>query len=958
MYCLQEKGILKIDQERFVYNMATGSGKTLLMAGLILDYYKRGYRDFIFFVHRTAILEKTRINFLRKGEEKYLFKEKIVIEGKVVFIQEINDFSESNPEYINIHFTTINTIHVNMENEREGRIARDDFIDRKVVFLGDEYHHYHNKKWGDTMESLVEQNSKNVYLGFTATLNYEAQGVVEKDKRRVVMKYDLADFRRDRFSKELVMCLTGADKQGRMIQSLIVNLYRGLVAFDNKAIIGKELKPIILYKSKNKDPSKESYNEFTRLIDNLSDEHITLIRENLNKPEFLNRAFQYFNNKEFTDAEIARRISNNFKKPGGRYNVLSLEGIGDYTDLSADVQELLNTLEKGSNPIRAIFTVDKLNEGWDVQNLFDIVRLYDTQQTGGSNKGQVGKATIQEIQLLGRGARYWPFKFEDKDEFMRKFDNLYEHDLRVLEELHFYANNNHRYISELNTGMKHLGFDPDFFVLGAMVEKSLKLKKRFVESEFYNSGKVVINEKIPCNHRHVIPFNQLSVVHQAPITFHLSSSTGKEFRLLDSEDMRTAEAQDLQVTKTVPLSEFPQHVLRYSMSEDWFFHFDNLVKLYPNLSSMSEFITEYLGSLEITFIGEENRFGSISPSDYLLASCKLLGAIKDEIKENWTENTASDWIAKDIKDIFQKTIILKVPANTAREAGQQWVAEVGWYAHNQTHGTSEEQPFIESFNQQFNWRYLYKFEEIHILRNEKELKIIDESGKGFQPDFILFCKERNSGLVRQVFIEPKGSHLAPHDQWKNDFLKEIQAENFRMSTDSGEILIGAVSFYNQDNHKLFYEELDKILELPSEQKAKPKRLREVLGDSDQFSDVKSMETFELIEALNQMARAPIEKEVDWDGSIDTDELSGGEQEEEQTNETNWAKFTVDELKEYLRAADLPVSGTKPVLIARITEAEPAKEPSWAEMDVQQIKRFLKVFPIRRNDFMVFLDNSD
>ena len=32
-----------------LYNMATGSGKTLIMAGLILYLYKKGYRNFLFF---------------------------------------------------------------------------------------------------------------------------------------------------------------------------------------------------------------------------------------------------------------------------------------------------------------------------------------------------------------------------------------------------------------------------------------------------------------------------------------------------------------------------------------------------------------------------------------------------------------------------------------------------------------------------------------------------------------------------------------------------------------------------------------------------------------------------------------------------------------------------------------------------------------------------------------------
>ena len=34
-----------------LFHMATGSGKTLIMAGAILELYKMGYRNFIFFVN-------------------------------------------------------------------------------------------------------------------------------------------------------------------------------------------------------------------------------------------------------------------------------------------------------------------------------------------------------------------------------------------------------------------------------------------------------------------------------------------------------------------------------------------------------------------------------------------------------------------------------------------------------------------------------------------------------------------------------------------------------------------------------------------------------------------------------------------------------------------------------------------------------------------------------------------
>ena len=47
-------------QIHLLYHMATGSGKTYIMAGMILYYYKHGYRNFLFFVDQKPIVEKTK----------------------------------------------------------------------------------------------------------------------------------------------------------------------------------------------------------------------------------------------------------------------------------------------------------------------------------------------------------------------------------------------------------------------------------------------------------------------------------------------------------------------------------------------------------------------------------------------------------------------------------------------------------------------------------------------------------------------------------------------------------------------------------------------------------------------------------------------------------------------------------------------------------------------------------
>jgi len=55
---------------------------------------------------------------------------------------------------------------------------------------------------------------------------------------------------------------------------------------------------------------------------------------------------------------------------------------------------------------------------------FDIVRLYDTRD-GKWVYGQYrpGKTTMGEAQLIGRGARYFPFQLDTvQDKYKRKFD--------------------------------------------------------------------------------------------------------------------------------------------------------------------------------------------------------------------------------------------------------------------------------------------------------------------------------------------------------------------------------------------------------------------------------------------------------------------------------------------------------------------------------------------------------
>lgn len=138
-----------------LYNMATGSGKTLVMAGLMLYLYEKGYRNFLFFVHSNNIIKKTKDNFLNPQSSKYLFNDKIVVNGLEVYIKETDTFESADDKNINIKFTTIQQLHLDLNNTKENSVTYEDFENKKIVLIADEAHHLNSatKSNGDLFGS-------------------------------------------------------------------------------------------------------------------------------------------------------------------------------------------------------------------------------------------------------------------------------------------------------------------------------------------------------------------------------------------------------------------------------------------------------------------------------------------------------------------------------------------------------------------------------------------------------------------------------------------------------------------------------------------------------------------------------------------------------------------------------------------------------------------------------------
>ena len=374
-----------------------------------------------------------------------------------------------------------------------------------------------------------------------------------------------------------------------------------------------DLKPVILFKAKKTIvESERNLALFHKWIDDLTDAEIERLRNSTGIDMVVKRAFDFFDKKNISSSEIVLRTKSNFRQE----NCISANNDAE----KERNQMLLNSLEDENNPIRAVFAVNKLDRGWDVLNLFDIVRMYDERNE--EQGGKIGKTTRAEAQLIGRGARYFPFRIEvGQDLFTRKYDNDRGNDLRILETLYYHSIDESRYIAEIKKALAEQGsIDP------TSVTKTLELKLEFKETDFYKNTKVIFNTKQEKDYQRVKSLSDLSVkrTNYRYTLASITSSAINAFEKSEKRDEANIEGKD------VALRAIPYNITRYALTTNPFYRFNNIKHYCPHLKSSKEFIETdaYLGGLSITFNGTKERLNAISHEDYLFAVQGLLSQIE------------------------------------------------------------------------------------------------------------------------------------------------------------------------------------------------------------------------------------------------------------------------------------------------------------------------------------------
>ncbi len=773
-----------------MFEMATGSGKTLVMAALILECCKQGYQNFIFFVNSTSILEKTKLNFTDSASSKYLFSETIHINDENTEIKSINNLNESHNGAINIYFSTIQGLFSLFTKAKENAITIEDLKDQKLVFLADEAHHLNTetkkklsgaefsekRNWESVVKLALEQNKDNLLLEFSATIPNE-KSVKDKYENLKVITYTLKEFSEDKFCKNIYsLSYENKELETRFLGACVSSLYKELLAQHHNI---ENFKPCILFKSERIEDSKQNQERFNAFLDNLSPSDLENFF-NYSRNAFFKDAKNFFDKQNYTP-NLAALLQTKFKK-----------SVQINTNNEKELEKgmlLLNSLEDRDNPKRVVFSVDKINEGWDVLNLFDIVRL--------KNKASQ-KDTTKEAQLIGRGARYYPFSYNDfkpsRIEFYQRKFELFN-PLSALERLDYHAVYDSEFIAQLKNDLKDLG-------LGFTDEKEkqtipltpTKHFKCYYASNTKDKNKNLFNKDytdsvgVKLQSLHVPLFG--FIVREKKVDFKEENKGDTTYYIPHTLDK-------------IPINYFLKALNLKNLD------FKTLKKAFKKhvFNNKVEFIERYVSSLTTNF----HKNQKFDDNKILL---KLAVYIIENLKDTLLKEQDKYSVSKlELKEFETHNKSLSASEFEKGIPFYEWLL----FKDMRKLDSDLEREFLNFIND--NKEVLdKKFKEWCVLRNDHfaELKVfcnIENSpfyAQGFEPDFILFAQTHSDEFLGfTCYMEAKGEHLEPSNAWKKEFLEML--ENADLKSCNKKLNLKGLPFFtlhNLHNNKVVNEKFN------------------------------------------------------------------------------------------------------------------------------------------------------
>lgn len=625
----------------------------------------------------------------------------------------------------------------------------------------------------------------------------ENKSIFEKYVDKIIYSYDLKEFMEDKYSKNVVRLQATETDDIKMMDALLMSQYRKLIAREN----GIYIKPILMFKSNTIKVSNNKEEEFKRLIDDLSVEnmleHVKKRLLSVSKGSILNTMYSYYLEKETLEIN---KIIIEMKVDFHYLNILNANG---KELLSVDNATLLNTLEEPNNPVRVIFAVAKLNEGWDVLNLYDIVRV-------GEGASTTKSATDSEAQLIGRGARYYPFTYNKNKSYRRRFD-LQPTELGVLETLYYHTTNESAYLKNLEKSLDAINLDTN--VDGTQKVLEAKLKEKFKKSDVFKFGNLYENETKETTAND----------YDSLYSYGIEGTWEIEYiSRVAEKNLLTNRIDQLASSNISYLMSLEGTIVRKAMQRNKFFHFDRLKEYVPILTSKKEFMEneKFLGNKSIrVYLPNHMSPSQLTKKDKLIITEKYLSYVEDKIRLNYHKiHGLKTFKPIPIRDRVKDYTILATDKDYYHERISQRIVNeptnsLNWYIYDRAVMNNLEYSLLKLLNSFYN-TIREKYSTVFLIRNDERstrLTIREfDSVRGFMPDFILYLQ--NEDHILQVYIEPKGNHLVATDMWKQTLLEEIQVgEGITILGEDENVRLSGVKFFNELQRDDFIEDLSEVV---------------------------------------------------------------------------------------------------------------------------------------------------
>jgi len=409
------------------FEMATGSGKTLIMGALILYLHKKlGKENFLIITRGKTIYKKTIKNFDMNHKDR-IFSNNLNLDYNVVtgenymgrscdydedadfnvFIFNMGKFFERTSGDLKVkkaweqsHWT----------DERGNTISLYEYLqnDENLTILTDEAHHFQKFRYVDGRSSkssgdIIVDLKPNSVLEFTATALTDEEDE-QRRNQKIIYNYPLNKFITDGYGKKVraygypgsiektsSVEVTRDDKE-KFLVSFMIHLVKK-EALKDKRIKSREegIKPILLTRARDIEHADN-------LVNWICDDLPTSI-------DLIEKVYNYIvDGPEYDITELIKKyVSLEKLKEEIKEIPEKTFAYHNENDNDEEIQNKVETIE--TNDQEVLVQIRKLEEGWDLQNPYTILIL------------SVSKGNLKTYvkQLIGRGLRLFREKREKGD---------------------------------------------------------------------------------------------------------------------------------------------------------------------------------------------------------------------------------------------------------------------------------------------------------------------------------------------------------------------------------------------------------------------------------------------------------------------------------------------------------------------------------------------------------------